>query len=44
MVVAVRLSLKWTPAVSLKEGPEKTVAYFDRVLSGTVEELKAASA
>jgi UDP-glucuronate decarboxylase len=33
--------LAWAPKVSLEEGLERTIAYFDRMLSGTVGELKA---
>jgi UDP-glucuronate decarboxylase len=36
--------LEWAPKVSLEEGLERTIAYFDRMLSGTVGELKALSA
>jgi UDP-glucuronate decarboxylase len=32
--------LGWAPTVSLDEGLEKTIAYFDQRLSGTIEELK----
>jgi UDP-glucuronate decarboxylase len=34
--------LKWQPKVPLDEGLEKTVVYFDKMLGGTVEELKLA--
>jgi UDP-glucuronate decarboxylase len=30
--------LGWVPKVSLDDGLEKTIAYFDQMLSGTVEE------
>jgi UDP-glucuronate decarboxylase len=33
--------LEWAPKVSLEDGLERTIAYFDRMLSGTVGELKA---
>jgi UDP-glucuronate decarboxylase len=33
--------LGWTPKISLKDGLEKTIAYFDHLLSGTVQELSA---
>jgi UDP-glucuronate decarboxylase len=36
--------LGWVPRMSLEDGLEKTIAYFDRILSGTVEELKVVSA
>jgi hypothetical protein len=32
------------PKITLDEGVERTIAYFDRMLSGTVEELKVVSA
>ena len=35
--------LGWAPDIHLREGLEKTVAYFDRMLSGTVEEFNTAS-
>jgi UDP-glucuronate decarboxylase len=36
--------LAWTPEVPLEEGLKKTIAYFDRLLSGTVEELRVVTA
>ena len=36
-------ALGWVPRVSLEEGLERTIAYFDQMLSGTVEELKVVS-
>ena len=33
-ITLAREALGWSPRVSLKEGLEKTIAYFDRVLSG----------
>jgi UDP-glucuronate decarboxylase len=36
--------LGWTPRVSLEVGLERTTTYFDRMLSGTVEELSVALA
>jgi UDP-glucuronate decarboxylase len=36
--------LGWVPRVPLEDGLERTIAYFDRILSGTVEELKVVSA
>lgn len=36
--------LGWGPKVPLDEGLERTVAYFDQVLSRTVEELKVVPA
>jgi hypothetical protein len=36
--------LKWGPRISLEEGLERTIIYFDRMLSGTVEELRVVSA
>jgi UDP-glucuronate decarboxylase len=42
-ITLAKAVLGWTPAVSLKEGLEKTVAYFDHMLSGTIEELRIAS-
>jgi UDP-glucuronate decarboxylase len=34
----------WSPTVSLEQGLQKTVLYFDQLLSGTVEELRVVSA
>jgi UDP-glucuronate decarboxylase len=34
----------WSPTVSLEQGLQKTVFYFDQLLSGTVEELRVVSA
>ena len=42
-IALAKTVLGWTPTVSLKEGLERTVAYFDHMLSGTVEELGVAS-
>jgi UDP-glucuronate decarboxylase len=42
-ITLAKAVLGWAPAVTLKEGLEKTVAYFDCMLSGTVEELKVAT-
>jgi UDP-glucuronate decarboxylase len=42
-ITLAKAVLGWTPAVSLKDGLEKTVAYFDRMLSGTIEELRVGS-
>jgi UDP-glucuronate decarboxylase len=42
-ITLARAVLDWSPAVHLKEGLQKTVAYFDRMLSGTVEEFSLAS-
>jgi UDP-glucuronate decarboxylase len=36
--------LGWTPKVPLDEGLAKTIAYFDRLLSGTIEELSIVTA
>jgi UDP-glucuronate decarboxylase len=36
--------LGWTPKVPLNVGLERTIAYFDRLLSGTVKDLKLATA
>lgn len=36
--------LNWGPRISLEEGLERTIIYFDRMLSGTVEELRVVSA
>ena len=36
--------LGWKPQVSLDDGLEKTIAYFDRLLGGVVEEIKIATA
>jgi UDP-glucuronate decarboxylase len=36
--------LGWTPKVTLDDGLEKTIAYFDRLLSGVVEEITIAIA
>ena len=36
--------LGWVPKVSLDDGLKRTIAYFDRMLSGTVEELQIVSA
>ena len=33
-------ALGWTPKVPLEEGLKRTIDYFDRLLSGTVEELR----
>jgi UDP-glucuronate decarboxylase len=35
--------LGWVPKVSLDDGLKRTIAYFDRMLSGTVEELQIVS-
>ena len=43
-IALAKVVLGWAPAVPLREGLEKTVAYFDRMLSGTVEELRVVSA
>jgi UDP-glucuronate decarboxylase len=37
-------ALGWAPKVSLEEGLKNTIAYFDRMLSGTVEELRVVNA
>ena len=37
-------ALGWTPRVPLEEGLKRTIAYFDRLLSGTVEELRVSVA
>jgi UDP-glucuronate decarboxylase len=42
-IALAKTVLGWTPTVSLKEGLERTVGYFDHMLSGTVEELGVAS-
>jgi UDP-glucuronate decarboxylase len=42
-IALAKAVLGWTPTVPLKEGLERTVAYFDRMLSGTVEEFRRAS-
>ena len=34
----------WSPTVSLEQGLQKTIAYFDQLLSGIVEELRVVSA
>jgi UDP-glucuronate decarboxylase len=39
-----RDKLGWKPQVSLDDGLEKTIAYFDRLMSGVVEEIKIATA
>ncbi len=36
--------LGWVPKVSLDDGLKRTIAYFDRMLSSTVEELQIVSA
>jgi UDP-glucuronate decarboxylase len=36
-----REGLGWAPKVPLEQGLEKTIAYFDRLLSGVVEELSS---
>jgi nucleoside-diphosphate-sugar epimerase len=36
--------LGWTPKVPLDDGLESTIAYFDRLLSGTVKDLRLATA
>jgi UDP-glucuronate decarboxylase len=42
-IALAKAILGWTPTVQLKEGLERTVAYFDRMLSGTVEEFRRTS-
>jgi UDP-glucuronate decarboxylase len=42
-ITLAKTVLGWAPTVPLKEGLEKTIAYFDRMLSGTVEELRVSS-
>jgi UDP-glucuronate decarboxylase len=42
-IALAKAVLGWAPTVCLKEGLERTVAYFDRVLSGTVGEIGHAS-
>jgi UDP-glucuronate decarboxylase len=42
-IALAKAILGWTPTVELKEGLERTVAYFDRMLSGTVEEFRRTS-
>jgi len=41
-ITVAKAVLGWAPAVSLRKGLERTVAYFDRMLSGTVGELRVA--
>jgi UDP-glucuronate decarboxylase len=36
--------LDWAPKIALEEGLKRTIEYFDRMLSGIVEELKAVRA
>ena len=36
--------LAWTPKISLEQGLKKTIGYFDRMLSGVVQEFKVATA
>jgi UDP-glucuronate decarboxylase len=36
--------LGWRPKVSLDDGLKQTIAYFDRLMSGVVEEIKLATA
>lgn len=43
-ITLARRVLGWAPDVHLREGLENTVAYFDRRLSGTVEEFNTARA
>ena len=43
-ITLARRVLGWAPDVHLREGLENTVAYFDRRLSGTVEEFNTALA
>ena len=43
-ITLARRVLGWAPHVHLREGLENTVAYFDRRLSGTVEEFNTARA
>ena len=43
----IRLATKtlgWFPRISFEDGIERTIAYFDKMLGGTVEELKVAIA
>jgi UDP-glucuronate decarboxylase len=42
-ITLAKAVLRWSPTVPLRDGLERTVAYFDRMLSGTIEELTAAS-
>jgi UDP-glucuronate decarboxylase len=37
-------TLGWTPKVALDVGLERTIAYFDDLLSGTVKDLRLATA
>jgi UDP-glucuronate decarboxylase len=43
-ITLAKAVLGWRPKTSLDEGLEKTIAYFDKMLSGTVEELRVVSA
>jgi nucleoside-diphosphate-sugar epimerase len=43
-ITLAKAVLGWMPKITLDEGVERTIAYFDRMLSGTVEELKVVSA
>jgi UDP-glucuronate decarboxylase len=36
--------LAWTPKIYLEQGLKKTIGYFDRMLSGVVQEFKVATA
>jgi UDP-glucuronate decarboxylase len=36
--------LKWAPKVSLEDGLQRTITYFEQMLRGTVEELRVVSA
>ena len=38
-IALARAVLGWEPTIPLKTGLERTIAYFDHMLSGTVEEL-----
>lgn len=38
-ITLARAVLGWEPTIPLKTGLERTIAYFDHMLSGTVEEL-----
>jgi UDP-glucuronate decarboxylase len=41
-ITLAKAVLGWAPKIALDEGLERTIAYFDHMLSGTVEELSVA--